>query len=624
MATVLSRALKLPGKKSPDLGEYDPLTQADSDESEDDLVLNLQKNGGVKNGKSPLGEVQDVDSDVEVGVTKQHLSEGTVEEYPSEAPSSLEQKTASSLMPYLRTAIFLLTVVVSMILVLVCAFLIPCPPRDLHNTWIRNLGQEAGGVLFPPELFDVNGDGLPDILLSFTALKNASVLGVSKPWVTVMALSGMNGSTLWSSHVKEEIRSVQCKGLNLLPLAEPVCLITGTSKFLSLLSASSGKTVWMLNPSHLPSGTLAAPAVTVPDVDGDRVSDLVVLAIGETQPDLCFILVSGKTGTPVGGPVKYSINGNGKLIGPQAHITSHGAVYILFGFGNVQAVALRDIFAQAKNRDSFPPVLQQEEPEWEKRRSVNLSELIDIYSGGVEFLQAVKSPGSNCSDLLVTTEHGLTLLRGQDLEPRWILNQKDIDSQPSPGYFSDDGILDFMVQAQSGSNITKNLLVVDGKSGLPIWTYELPCHMKKSDALSVLTLDKKSVFLFWANEKQFPLKSLEPSPRVHHLYLLHPTFPTFLLDLSNTTGTVTASSIGINDLQKDAFYVTVTTSPTSEHQPGFLSVSKLRLRWALLTQSREVPLKETDPKISHGELRRFLSRIKFTDYAHKVWDEPHH
>ena len=39
----------------------------------------------------------------------------------------------------------------------------------------------------------------------------------------------------------------------------------------------------MLNPSHLPSGTLAAPAVTVPDVDGDRVSDLVVLAIGETQ-----------------------------------------------------------------------------------------------------------------------------------------------------------------------------------------------------------------------------------------------------------------------------------------------------------------------------------------------------
>lgn len=47
--------------------------------------------------------------------------------------------------------------------------------------------------------------------------------------------------------------------------------------------------------------------------------------------------------------------------------------------GNIQAVALRDIFVQAQNRDSSPPSLQIEEPEWEKRRSVNLSELIDIY-----------------------------------------------------------------------------------------------------------------------------------------------------------------------------------------------------------------------------------------------------
>lgn len=47
--------------------------------------------------------------------------------------------------------------------------------------------------------------------------------------------------------------------------------------------------------------------------------------------------------------------------------------------GNIQAVALRDIFVQAQNRDSSPPSLQIEEPEWEKRRSINLSELIDIY-----------------------------------------------------------------------------------------------------------------------------------------------------------------------------------------------------------------------------------------------------
>lgn len=53
------------------------------------------------------------------------------------------------------------------------------------------------------------------------------------------------------------------------------------------------------------------------------------------QPDVFFILVSGKTGTALGGPVRYSTNGEGKVIGPQVHITSRGAIYILFGFGKM-------------------------------------------------------------------------------------------------------------------------------------------------------------------------------------------------------------------------------------------------------------------------------------------------
>lgn len=134
------------GKKSPDLGEYDPLTQADSDESEDDLVLNLQqKNGGVKNGQSPLGEAPEPDSDAEpAGSAKPHLSEVTTEGYPLEPLGGLEQKAASYMASYVRTSVFLLMLVVSTVLVLVCAFLIPCPPRDLHSTWSRRLGPQGG------------------------------------------------------------------------------------------------------------------------------------------------------------------------------------------------------------------------------------------------------------------------------------------------------------------------------------------------------------------------------------------------------------------------------------------------------------------------------------------------
>lgn len=53
------------------------------------------------------------------------------------------------------------------------------------------------------------------------------------------------------------------------------------------------------------------------------------------QPDVFFVLVSGKTGAALGGPVKYNVIGEGKVIGPQVHITSRGAIYILFGFGKM-------------------------------------------------------------------------------------------------------------------------------------------------------------------------------------------------------------------------------------------------------------------------------------------------
>uniref|UniRef100_A0A4X2KHH5 Family with sequence similarity 234 member B n=2 Tax=Vombatus ursinus TaxID=29139 RepID=A0A4X2KHH5_VOMUR len=616
MATVLSRALKLPGKKSPDLGEYDPLTQADSDESEDDLVINLkQKNGGVKNGKSPQGEGPEPDSDAEgVGPAKQHLSEVTTEGYPLPPLGSLEQKTASSFVSHVRTLIFLFTVLISMILVLVCAFLIPCPPRDLQNMWSRHLGPEGGGDFSLLELVDVNGDGLPDVLLSFVNLKNGSLIAVPKPRATLLALSGVNGSTLWTTSLSEEVQSLQCSRLTPVDSAEAICLVTGISKLLSALNATSGKAIWTLNPSHLSNGTLVSSAVVLPDLDDDGVRDLLVLTIKHLQGDLYFLLVSGKTGIPMGRPVKYNIVKEGSLIRPQVHVTTHGAIYILFGFGNIQAIALRDIFVQALNRDSSPPLLQIEEPEWEKRRSVNLSELIDIYSDEVELLQLVKAPDSNYSNLLITTKQSLVLLRGQDLARHWVLNLQGLHSQPTPGYFTNDQTLDFLLEAQYGDGM-KKVMVVDGNSGTVVWNSSLSCHMKESAATSVMTSDQKSVFLFWAENlsaapSNSDLNSGTEPPVLHHLYLLHPTFPTILLDLANDTSAVNASAIGINDVWKDAFYVTRKTGPGSENHLRPLVVSKVNLRWALM-ESQVVVLKETTPKIGRGELRRFLSRLKF-------------
>ncbi|XP_069845752.1 protein FAM234B-like [Dipodomys merriami] len=623
MATVLSRALKLPGKKSPDLGEYDPLTQADSDESEDDLVLATpQKNGGVKNGQGPRGEAPD--SDVEgVGPAPPRAPEAGAQGFPAEPPGGLEPKVAGSLAACVRTAVFLLTLLLSMVLVLLCAFLIPCPPRDLHSTWIRRLAAGAGGDLAPLDLADVNGDGLRDVLLALVSPGNRSAGGGpgSGPSAHLLCLSGMNGSTLWSTPLPEEAQHVACVDLEPGRGAEALCLVTGSRRALGAYRAASGEAVWTLRPEHLANGTLAAPAALLPDLDGDGARDLLLLAVGDAQPDLCFLLVSGRAGTPVGRAVCYDGVGVGNLIGPQLYTTASGAVYVLFGFGNIQAVALRDLLLQAQSPGPLPASLQAAEPAWERRRAGNASELIPVHSDGVEQLQVVKALDSNGSDLLLTTRQGLVLLAGQSLVPRWMLRLPGLRSQPTPGYFTDDQTLDFLLQLSDGTGVRK-MLVVDGQSGSVSWNHSAPCRMAETPTAAALTAELKSVFLFWAEAPAAPspTSGVGPGaevPRPHHLYLLHPAFPALLLDLANTTDTVTAAAVGVNDVWKDAFYVTRAAELRPDGRPRALAVSKLSLRWALM-EGRVLPLRDTAPGTGRGELRRFLSRIKFVDSPRQV------
>ncbi|KAM4720835.1 protein FAM234B [Rhinophrynus dorsalis] len=622
MATVLSRALKLPGKKSHDPREYDPLTQADSDESEDDLVINIQQNG-VQNGKGTRGTFHDPDSDIEE-VSKRVQQRPVDMKQEGLSPSGgldPELKATSSLVSNIRTSVFILTVVISMIMVLVCAFLIPCPHSDQNNFWTLPVGQETG-VPSPLELFDVNKDGAPDVLLFLSSPSNVSH-GNSKHQLSILAVSGINSSVLWSSRVQEDVRSIHCGQLTLESQENETCLLTGTSKLLQLVSASSGVPLWTMSPRYVASGTMAAPAVFLPDLDGDNSNDLLVLTIGETQPDLGFLLVSGRTGKPLGEMVKYGIMGEGKLIGPQVHYTSQGAIYILYGFGNVHALALREIYAQAKNWDSFPNVLQKKDPDWEKKKTLNLSQLISVYSSEVEFLQTIPVVGSNCSDLLITTKGGLTLVRGKDLEKKWSASFKNITSQPQPGYFNVDGNLDFLVQIQS-SNHGKRILIIDGTSGGSLWDWEVSWHLKEAEAASVPTATGKSAFLFWG-EGSPPSSSSELKARVdprwkRHLYLLYPTYPGVLLDLFNVSTDIIATAVGIKELEKDAFLALLTTDQEEGIEDKFpqgLSVSKLGLRWAL-SHSRALTLGNAKMRPKVEDVKKILTRLKFSSIPQKL------
>uniref|UniRef100_A0A4W3ISH3 Uncharacterized protein n=1 Tax=Callorhinchus milii TaxID=7868 RepID=A0A4W3ISH3_CALMI len=142
----------VPGKKGHDLGEYDPLRQADSD-SEDEERQEYQRNGSLGAGAGEgegSREPQGPDSAVEMLALKTKPrrvggcpSPGQTRSHGK--PEQLSRKAPASLLPYLRTVLCLLALALTMVLVLVCAFLIPCPPGlPSKASWTHSLGPTAG------------------------------------------------------------------------------------------------------------------------------------------------------------------------------------------------------------------------------------------------------------------------------------------------------------------------------------------------------------------------------------------------------------------------------------------------------------------------------------------------
>lgn len=86
---------------------------------------------------------------------------------------------------------------------------------------------------------------LLSLLPPFLSHLSCVLLGVSRPAAVLVCLSGMNGSTLWSTPLPEEARDVTCMDLMPGSVAETICLVTGTHKMLSVFNATSGK-------DHLP------------------------------------------------------------------------------------------------------------------------------------------------------------------------------------------------------------------------------------------------------------------------------------------------------------------------------------------------------------------------------------
>ncbi|XP_069557387.1 protein FAM234B [Brachyistius frenatus] len=684
MAAALSRALKLPGKKGSELGEYDPLTQADSedDSEEDDLVLNYPRNGLGRDGCMGTGA-----SKLRVGrsgrlVGGQDEAQEDEEEEEDEWRERLPSKSGQGRedtkgMQYwresgrermgedrggsgplggaglgvngtdaeekrmrvkhaVRSAFFLVPLVCAMLLVLLCAFLIPCHKGELEKKlqWEIPLG-EAGGVTPPAlALWDVDGDSFEDVFLGVTEWTNDTHTAQGNKIYSAVAVSALSGRELWRKVMRESVMYIQC-GLQLSTQPSPVCLLIGKS-ILKAVNGTTGDKVW-----SVPLKNIESQAVLLPDLQGDLVPDLLVATLPADEAlDLSLTLISGYSGAMLGHPVPFNLTGQGKLIGPLLHETQQGAYYILFGLGDVEAISLRDIYIRATGKMPITEALRRKDPGWEGLKKTNSSSFIHIYRGseGVEFLlplvtgsgnnrnslDTVSNLNSSRSDwMLVFGSSTLSVLRQKDLRKDWTFNSAPIHSQPAPGHFNDDGVLDLFIQ-HSANGVMK-AQIVDGANGHLLWVAEFVCPRLVLDISSISTSTGQSAFLFWASE---PIKAQRnvtkttvapgvaaAEPLIRKLFLLHPAYPTILLELTSTTDTAVTSAVSYQEHLKDATYITVSSRPTPDSEPGARIVKSTILR-AAIAKAQIVRLGESNKtgaalKPGAFEVNKFFRRLSF-------------
>ncbi|XP_044036659.1 protein FAM234B [Siniperca chuatsi] len=686
MAAALSRALKLPGKKGSELGEYDPLTQADSeDESEeDDLVLNYPRNGlgrdsclgtgssKLRGGRSGrlVGAEDEAQEDEEEeedewrnrlpSKSRQDRDDMKGTQYWSHRDSGRDrdredrggpgplggaglgvhstdaEEKKMRMKNAVRSAFFLVPLVCATLLVLLCAFLIPCQKEELEKRlqWERALG-DAGGVTPPAlALWDVDGDSVEDVFLGVTEWTNDSHPTQGNKIYSAVALSAVSGQVLWRKVMRESVMYIQC-GLQLSTQPSPVVLLIGKSIIMAV-NGTTGKNLWSALLKNIES-----QVVLLPDLQGDSVPDLLIATLPADEAlDLSLTLVSGLTGAKLGQPVPFNLTGQGKLIGPLLHETQQGAYYILFGLGNVEAISLRDIYFRATGKMPITQALRRKDSGWEALKKTNSSSFIHIYRGSerVEFLlplvagfgnnhnslDTVSNLNSTKSDwVLVYGSSKLSVLRQRDIRKEWTFNSAPIHSQPAPGHFNDDGILDLFIQ--HSANGIMQAQVVDGANGHLLWTAEFVCPRLVLETSAIFTSTGQSAFLFWASEpikvqKNVTKTTVAPGvaaaePLIRKLFLLHPAYPTILLELASTTDTTVTSAVSYQERQKDATYITVSSRPTTDSEPGARIVKSMSLR-AAITKGQIVRLGESNKagepsKPAAFEVNKFFRRLSF-------------
>lgn len=325
--------------------------------------------------------------------------------------------------------------------------------KETDHVWFPYMGSESC-----IRLFDIDGDGLDDIVFGLTDVTVISLnetvdedrkqlcasLGVEYPCSgSILGVRGYDFKIIWKMSIKQSIFELMCDTVDLDGDGKVDCIGAGRQGTLIAFDPRRGKMIWNNSsiPARHPLWNMYNPVVLMKDLDNDGVNDLVVAHGGNpTFPSEihdrdagCLLLISGRTGQQIGEPF-WMPDGRETYMSP----VLYDETVVLFGTGgetidgSLYGVTVDNIvqnqnrsmhlFQSATKGVMVPPVI------------------LDLDFDGY-------------MDVLVSGFDGtLQLIDGRTLNTLWMrsFSEYEFYASPAPGDFNGDGFTDFMVILNHG------------------------------------------------------------------------------------------------------------------------------------------------------------------------------
>ncbi|KAM4525966.1 protein FAM234A [Fundulus diaphanus] len=536
---------------------------------------------------------------------------------------SCKEVLGLSRMTHWRTGIFFFSLFLCLSVVFAFSFIIPCPERPQYNvTWSREFS-EAGefqlscpsqpytqrltNTFSPTATYDflafehVDRDKVMDVLFVIQSPetspnKSCADAGLPSPCLFMLALDGTKGRTLWGRPLAGRYHWAQC-GLQKEARGDWHCLLSHSDSLTAI--NKTGDVFWQ---QPQPTGLLSSlPVLRVPDLDGDKVGDVVLVASDQTQTQL--VLLSGSSGAQIGSTVVIDSVATGSHL---LHYTRGGSHYVLLQTDSgVDGLALWKIAAKAKLERE--PSLQKDK-QLEKHAS-NTTGLVPIYQSEAGSLLRIKD-SDDSSDFLVVSEKEVVVVDGGTLKLRWRVNTTSIIGMPSFGHFNEDNVLDLVVEDDLG-NFTKRISILDGRTGVLLWETELLTSTNSPSPDAVYTTNSVSVFMFWGLVPS-ESSSSESSASRRRSYMLHPHLPNVLLESTNLTvaGHIVTFKATLMELGRHAAHFLL-TGPEEEGAAGTVVLTKRKLKQDVPTATiRRINASGEQP--SEEKVKETFNRLRFS------------